>query len=233
MLTVRYRRPVAGDPQPPTQPRRSNAPSAATSKRLPIFAYLATALVIYGVAWFCTKGILLPLFFAIAFLLPTLYFSRKLANITPEKPTPLEPETEPDRIEVLQVEAKRVFDIDVPAALAPALCFELSDGQYMLLCGPWLMEHRLYRAPESSQRGNSTRFNGLDDPYGFPATRFSLHRWKGDAQPFWIEVQGWYLLPEMGAAQLRSGIRVRPVEIFAAASKDLQTSIDKALSNPG
>lgn len=158
-----------------------------------------------------------------------MYFRRKLAGAQPKAPDEAR-EADADRIEVIQVEARRVYDIDVPKSMAPALCFELTEHQLLLLSGPWLMEHRLYRAPEGAQKANSARFNGMDDPYGFPSTRFSIHRWKGESQPFWIEVQGWYLLPQMGVAQLREGAKVKPVEIFPASGKDLQAAIDEAFA---
>ena len=65
---------------------------------------------------------------------------------------------EPDAIEVIEVRAPRVVDVEAPGSTGPALCFELADGQVLLLYGQWLLEHTLYRGPRPVDDGNQERY---------------------------------------------------------------------------
>jgi hypothetical protein len=136
--------------------------------------------------------------------------------------------SEPDPVEVLEIRATRVMDIQAPGSTGPALCFELTDGQVLLLYGQWLLEHSLYRAPRPVDDGNQEHFNALDDPHAFPSDHFLVHRWRGEARPFWIEVHGRYLPPQESSVQIRPTAKVRELELFAGSLDSLQASIDRA-----
>lgn len=133
---------------------------------------------------------------------------------------------EAEAIEVVEIRASRVFEVEAPGSTGPALCFELPDGQVLLLYGQWLLEHTLYRAPRPVDDGNQERFNLADDPYGFPSDHFLLHRWRGEVKPFWIEICGKYLAPEDSAVQLPKRTKIRQVEVFAGTFSSLQRDIN-------
>jgi hypothetical protein len=191
-----------------------------------VVTYCATAAVLYVLTWLCTKGILIPMLVAAAGFGAAMYWQQH--RRIPRKPaTEKQEDTDTRLIEVMQVEATQVFDVDAPKGSGPALLFKLKDGQLLLLSGPWLLKPSSYRAPERGETNNA-RFNGLGDPYGFPSTRFAIHRWKGESVPFWIEVQGWYLLPQMESAQIPPSAKIQAVEVFPASGKDLQASFNSA-----
>jgi hypothetical protein len=135
---------------------------------------------------------------------------------------------EPGPIEVIEVHASRVLDVEAPGSTGPALCFELPDNQVLLLYGQWLLEHTLYRAPRPVGDGDQERFNLSDDPLGFPSDHFALHRWRGEVRPFWIEVRGKYLTPESSSVQLPKPAKIQEVEVFTGTFSSLQTEIEYA-----
>ena len=135
---------------------------------------------------------------------------------------------ETDAIEVVEIRASRVLDVEAPGSTGPALCFELPDGQVLLLYGQWLFEHTLYRAQRPVGDGNQERFNLLDDPLGFPSDHFILHRWRGEVRPFWIEVCGGYLAVENSSVQLPRCATIPQVKVFAGTLSSLQRDIDYA-----
>ncbi|HSV13227.1 MAG TPA: hypothetical protein VLI90_03145 [Tepidisphaeraceae bacterium] len=139
--------------------------------------------------------------------------------------------SEAEPVEVLEVRASRVVDVQAPGSTGPALCFELADGQVLLLYGQWLLEYSLYRAPPPADDGNDAHFNGLDEPHAFPSDHFSIHRWRGDVRPFWIEVHGRYLDPVNAPVQLGRSRRIREVELFPGSFGSLQADIDRAFAD--
>jgi hypothetical protein len=140
--------------------------------------------------------------------------------------------SEPEPVEVLEVRASSVIDVQAPGSTGPALCFELADGQVLLLYGQWLLEHCLYRAPRPADDGNQEHFNLLDEPHAFPSEHFSIHRWRGEARPFWIEVHGRYLPPQASPVQLGRTARVRELELVPGSPGSLQEDIDRAFRQP-
>jgi hypothetical protein len=138
---------------------------------------------------------------------------------------------EPEPVEMLDVRAKRVLDVAAPGSTGPALCFELPDNQVLLLYGQWLLEPALYRAPRPADDCHPTHFNALDAPHAFPSDDFTLHRWRGDARPFWIEIGGRYLPPENSPVELRGAAIIGSAEVFPGSAATLQSDIDQAFGH--
>jgi hypothetical protein len=138
--------------------------------------------------------------------------------------------SEPDPVEVLEVRASRVLDVEAPGSTGPALCFELTNGQILLLYGQWLLDHSTYRAPRPADDGNQDHFNELDAPHAFPSDHFVVHRWRGEARPFWIEVCGGYLPPVESPVRLGQAARARELEVFPGSIESLQADLDRALA---
>jgi hypothetical protein len=137
--------------------------------------------------------------------------------------------SETESIEMLEVKASEVSEIQAPGSSGPALCFESPEGQILLLYGQWLLEHSLYRASRPISDHENERFNNLDDPFGFPSTEFILHRWRGEVRPFWIEVRGSYVAPtNSSGVELPKRAKIRDVEIFSGTLASLERDLDSA-----
>ena len=135
----------------------------------------------------------------------------------------------PDSVEVVEVRASRVLEVFSPTG--PGLCFDCGDGQLLLLAGQWLLEPALYRAPEPADDGNQDRFNLLDDPHGFPSEHFALHRWRGEARPFWIEVLGRYLAPPESSTPLP--VAGDFAEVLRGGIDTVQSDLERAFEARG
>jgi hypothetical protein len=108
-------------------------------------------------------------------------------------------------VEVMEVEATRVIDIEPQGSHGPAYCFFAGDGQAVLLVGQWLLERRK-----------------------FPTLAFRLSRWVEDGQPIRIEAIGKKVKPEPSTVSLRGGYSNRDVEVFTARPDTLQQDLDAA-----
>jgi hypothetical protein len=107
-------------------------------------------------------------------------------------------------VEVMEVEAGRVLDIEPLGSHGPALVFFVGDGQAVLLIGQWLLEQR-----------------------AFPAAAFRLHRWADTGKPIRIESTGPRVTPEHSNATLPSD-RISDVELLQASPETLQADLDRA-----
>ena len=54
-----------------------------------------------------------------------------------------------------------------------------------------------------------------------------MHRWRGQSEPFWIEVRGKYLEPKETAVELRGKAADRRAEVFAGTIETLQGDLDR------
>ena len=113
-------------------------------------------------------------------------------------------------VEVIEVEADRVLDIEPLGSHGPALCFFLGEGRALLLIGQWLLEQR-----------------------SFPTKTFRLHRWADSKQPIRIESLGARITPEHSTVRLRSDHRIGDVEVFEATPDTLQADLDRAFGGRG
>jgi hypothetical protein len=114
-------------------------------------------------------------------------------------------QTDPDAVEVLEVDASQVLDIEHLGSHGPAYCFFVDEGKALLLVGQWM----------------------LDQP-SFPSQSFRLHRWVNTGEPIRIELARKPLTPEQVPMQLRTGYCNRDVEIFQATPRTLQQDMDRA-----
>jgi hypothetical protein len=108
-------------------------------------------------------------------------------------------------VEVTDVEASRVFDVEPPGTQGPALVFFVDDGRALLLVGHWLLEYR-----------------------SFPSMAFRLHRWADTNAPIRIETAGPRIGPEQSTVRLRPSYRMRDAELFHARPDTLQEDLDRA-----
>jgi uncharacterized membrane protein len=112
-------------------------------------------------------------------------------------------------VEVTEVEATRVVDVEHLGSHGPAFCFFVGDDKALLLIGQWLNEYR-----------------------SFPANSFLLHRWADTRQRIRIESKGRRVTPELSRVRLRPGYRNGDIELFTAAPDTLQEDLDSAFGGP-
>jgi hypothetical protein len=108
-------------------------------------------------------------------------------------------------VEVTEVEASRVLDIEPLGSHGPALVFFAGDGKALLLVGQWLLDYR-----------------------SFPSTSFRLYQWGDTKKPIRIEPTGGRVKPEHSTVQLHSSYRLTDVELFEATPETLQHDLDRA-----
>jgi hypothetical protein len=108
-------------------------------------------------------------------------------------------------VEVTEVEASRIFDIEPLGSHGPAFVFFAGDGKALLLIGQWLLHYR-----------------------SFPSTSFRLYQWADTKEPIRIEPTGRRVKPEHSTVQLHASYRLNDVELFEATPETLQHDLDRA-----
>lgn len=115
----------------------------------------------------------------------------------------------PHAVEVTEVTATRIMDIEPLGSHGPAFCFFVGDGKALLLVGQWLNECR-----------------------SFPANSFLLHRWADTKKIIRIETSGQRNAAETITIRLRPTYRVKDIELFDATPETLQSDLDRAFDRP-
>ena len=108
-------------------------------------------------------------------------------------------------VEVIDVEASRVFDIEPLGSHGPVMVFFSGDGKALLLIGQWL----------------------LDQP-AFPALKFRVRCWADTVKPIRIESRGPVIEPEQSRVAVPSTTRIRDIEIFDATPDTLEHDLTRA-----
>jgi len=108
-------------------------------------------------------------------------------------------------VEVIDVKASRVFDIEPLGSHGPALVFFAEDGKALLLIGQWLLEQP-----------------------SFPSTAFRLRRWVDTGQPIRIEARGPAIEVDQSPIQVPDAARVRDVWLIDAAPDTLEQDLQRA-----
>jgi hypothetical protein len=110
-------------------------------------------------------------------------------------------------IEVLEVSASHVVDIEFLGDDGPALCFFVGGGKALLLVGQWLLDYD-----------------------SFPSESFRLHRWSDTKRPIRIETTGKPIGAEKSNVTLRRTHKYGRAELIDATPSTLQQDLDLALS---
>ena len=108
-------------------------------------------------------------------------------------------------VEVIDVKASRVFDIEPLGSHGPALVFFAEDGKALLLIGQWLLEQP-----------------------SFPSKAFRLRRWVDTGQPIRIEARGPAIEVDQSPIQVPDAARVRDVWLIDAAPDTLEQDLQRA-----
>ena len=116
-------------------------------------------------------------------------------------------QTDARAVEVIDVDASRVFDIEPLGSHGPAMVFFTEDGKALLLIGQWLLEQRK-----------------------FPTRSFCVRRWSDTGKPIRVESRGPRIKPEHSAIQVPSTTRIRDIEIFDATPETLEHDLKRAFT---
>ena len=108
-------------------------------------------------------------------------------------------------VEVTEVQASRVLDIEPLGSHGPAWVFFDDGGKALLLVGQWLLPFR-----------------------SFPSRSFHLYRWADTKKPIRIKSIGRRVKPEHSTVRLRASYRLTDVEVFEATPETLQNDLDRA-----
>lgn len=111
-------------------------------------------------------------------------------------------------VEVIEIEASRVLDIEPLGDHGPALCFFAPEGKALLVVGQWLLEQDL-----------------------FPSSAFRLSRWSDTKEPIRIESTGAEIIPEPSNVQLDADYKIGDVELFDASPETLQQDFNRAFGH--
>ena len=108
-------------------------------------------------------------------------------------------------VEIIDVEALRVFDIEPLGSHGPAFVFFAADGKALLLIGQWLLEQP-----------------------SFPSRAFRLRRWADTGRPIRIEARGPEIEPEQSPIRVPDASRVQDVWLIDAAPDTLEQDLQRA-----
>ncbi len=113
-----------------------------------------------------------------------------------------------EAVQVTEVEASRVLDIEPLGSHGPALVFFAAEGKALLLVGQWLLRCR-----------------------SFPSTSFRLYQWADTKKAIRIEPTGRPVNPEHSTVQLRASYHLMDAEVFEATPQTLQQDLDRAFGD--
>jgi hypothetical protein len=109
-------------------------------------------------------------------------------------------------VEVFDVSASRILEIEHLGSNGPALVFLAGEGKALLLVGQWLLDYD-----------------------SFPCESFRLSRWTNSKKPIRIEVAAKAIRAESSAVRLKPTYSFGQIELFDGAPETLQNDLDLAL----
>lgn len=169
-----------------------------------LFVSLPVALVLFGLVYLFSRSVLAASIVATAAFVGSVWSNvsfftavRRRENLRSD-----------DRaVEVTEVEASRVLEVEHLGSHGPAWVFFSDDGKALLLVGQWLLSFR-----------------------SFPSESFRLYRWSDTKKPIRIKSTGKRIRPEHSTVCLRASHRLGDVELFDATPETLQDDLDNAFA---
>jgi hypothetical protein len=168
---------------------------ALTTVPLSVVAFL----VIYAVSRSAWIAGALAAVLMVGSIVSNVRFFRKVAGRR------IEQQSGKPAVEVIDIEAFRVFDIEPLGSHGPAFVFFAEDKKALLLIGQWLLEQP-----------------------SFPSKAFRLRRWADTGQPIRIESRSPEIEPEPSPIRVPDASRARDVYIIDAAPETLEQDLRRA-----
>jgi hypothetical protein len=160
-------------------------------------------IAVFAVVYIITRSTILAAGFATPLLLASLFSNVRFRRKVRERAV----SSDPGAVEVLEVAASHVLDLEPVGDNGPAYCFFGADETALLLVGQWLLDY-----PD------------------FPALSFRLHRWANSGDPIRIEVTGASVEPVPSNVVLHPEYRVREIELFPARPDTLAQDLARAFA---
>lgn len=162
------------------------------------------SLVLLGVVYLRWRSVLAASAVALSLFVASLFsnvrFFKSVGRREAQK-------TDPNAVEVFEVSASEVYEVDHLGSDGPAFCFFPESGKGLLLVGQWLNEA---------------------EP--FPCDSFLVSRWSDTGKPVRIEPTGRPISAVLSPVVLRASYRLGSVELFDASPSTLQQDLDRAFS---
>lgn len=133
-------------------------------------------------------------------------------------------------VEDVQVETSYVVLLPPESDHAPNLCFDIGEGKILLLQGQWILDRGVYvgastKATETDDWDD--RVNGLEEPFGFPSSKFSFTRLPISGDVLSVQVSGAYLEPlEINDAKIRDLHRFQDSDFLVGSIDELAECIE-------
>jgi hypothetical protein len=121
-----------------------------------------------------------------------------------------------DAVQVIEVEDAPVLELHPIGDDHPAVCFDLGEGQLLLLKGQWLRDPATYGLREDPSEGDEGDgfLNNLPEPCSFPRSKFTVTRAPESGRVLRLEVGGDYVPPEGPVDALPMGVELGESLLF-------------------
>lgn len=164
---------------------------------------IPVTVIVFGVVYMLRRSILIAGAVAAALLVGSLTSNFRFFRYVKRRKSQKQ---DAAAVEVLEVSASNVLEVEPLGDNAPAYCFFVGGRKALLLVGQWLLRY---------------------EP--FPAGVFRLHRWADTKQPIRIDSVEQPMKAEASAIRLRRTHRFGKVEILDASPETLQEDLDRSL----
>lgn len=181
---------------------RATAPPGTTISRNFLLGSLPVAVALFGLVYVFSRSLVIA-----GGLAASVFAASAASNIRHfrEVARRATQGADPRAVEVIEVAASRVWDIEPVGSHGPAFVFFASGGKGLLLIGQWLLEQP-----------------------SFPALAFRVHRWSDSGRPIRIETSGPQIAPEHSTVRVPSSSRVPDIVVLDAMPETLQRDLDRA-----
>ncbi len=181
---------------------RAMTPGKGSPRRNLLLVSLPAALLLFALVYVLFRSFLAASVVGVLLLVASAWSNgRFFSEVRRRRHSPANAEA----VQVTEVEASRVLDIQPLGSHGPALVFFAAEGKALLLIGQWLLCCR-----------------------SFPSTSFRLYQWADTKKPIRIQPTGRPVKPEHSTVQLRPSYHLTDVEVFEAAPETLQHDLDRA-----
>ena len=166
-----------------------------------VIVSLPSAVIVFGVVYAMWRSVTTASIIATGLFLASLLSNIRFFRSVKRRESLKKDAT---AVDVFDVSARHVLDLEPVGDNSPALCFFVGDGKALLLVGQWLLKYE-----------------------AFPAESFRLHRWADSKKPIRIEVTGRALDAKQSGVRLRPSHRFGKIEVFDATPETLQADLDR------
>lgn len=175
-----------------------------STRRNLLFISLPAAIFLFAVVYVICHSLLVASVIAVLLLAASAWSNGRFFSKVRRRQ---QSRTDAGAVQVTEVEASRVLDVQPLGSHGPALVFFAAEGKALLLAGQWLIGCR-----------------------SFPSSSFRLYQWADTKEPIRIEPTGRRVKVEHSTVQLRHSYRLADVELFDATPETLQHDLDKAFN---